>query len=64
MMPKLTPLKAVRAKCLDCSCGSHKEVSDCLIPDCPLFPYRFGKRPVTVRKHNKNKGGDQHETTN
>ena len=38
-------LKAVRAKCLDCSGGSHAEVADCLIRSCPLFPFRMGKNP-------------------
>jgi hypothetical protein len=62
-MSQLTPLKAMRAKCLDCSCGSRKEVSNCQIPDCPIYPYRFGKRPETVSKHNIN-GGSHNETTN
>jgi len=42
----LRPLKAIRAKCLDCCGGISKEVSLCEISDCPLFPYRFGKRPI------------------
>ena len=41
----LTPLKAIRAKCLDCSAGSAHEVSQCAIPACPLYPYRLGKNP-------------------
>lgn len=41
----LTPIKAIRAKCLDCCCGSAKEVELCPIPDCSLYPYRFGKNP-------------------
>lgn len=41
-----TPLKAMRAKCLDCCCGSAQEVSLCPIPNCPLYPYRFGKSPA------------------
>lgn len=41
----LTPIKAIRAKCLDCCCGSAKEVELCPIPDCSLHPYRFGKNP-------------------
>lgn len=41
----LTPIKAIRAKCLDCCCGSAKEVGLCPIPDCSLHPYRFGKNP-------------------
>ena len=43
---KLTPMKAIRAKCLDCSGESAKEVRLCPIKKCPLYPYRFGKRPV------------------
>lgn len=41
----LTPMKAIRAKCLDCCCGSSKEVELCPAPDCPLHSYRFGKNP-------------------
>lgn len=43
---ELTPVKAIRAKCLDCSGGSPGEVAQCVIHTCPLFAYRFGKRPV------------------
>jgi hypothetical protein len=42
---KLTPLRAIRAKCLDCSAGSPGEVRKCHIEDCPLFPFRFGHNP-------------------
>lgn len=41
----LTPIKAIRAKCLDCCCGQYKEVELCPSADCPLYPYRFGKNP-------------------
>ena len=44
-MRTLTPMKAFRAKCLDCSGGSWFEVKHCPINHCPLWPYRFGKRP-------------------
>ena len=40
-----SPIKAIRAKCLDCCCGSANEVRLCTIPDCALYPYRFGKNP-------------------
>lgn len=40
-----TPMKAIRMKCLECSGGSHKEVRECHLIDCPLYNYRFGKRP-------------------
>ena len=41
----MTPLQAIRAKCLDCCCGQAKEVRFCVCPDCSLFPFRFGKNP-------------------
>ena len=44
-MAKLTPIKTIRAKCLECSCGSFIEVKYCTVKKCPLYPYRFGKRP-------------------
>jgi len=44
----LTPMRALRAKCLDCSGGSPMEVKYCVIPECPLWAYRFGKRPEGV----------------
>jgi hypothetical protein len=49
-MKHLTPMKAIRAKCLDCSGGSSSEVRLCEIEDCPLYPWRFGKRPQTVAR--------------
>ena len=41
----LTPMKAIRAKCLDCVCGSPYEVRKCTCEDCPLYVYRLGHRP-------------------
>ena len=41
----LTPLRAIRAKCIDCSAGSMKEVRECVMLDCPLYHYRLGKSP-------------------
>ncbi len=46
-MARLTPVKAIRAKCLDCSGDQPKEVRLCSIPECSLYPYRMGKRPTT-----------------
>jgi hypothetical protein len=48
----LTPVKAIRAKCLECSGGSKKEVRLCRIEDCALFPYRMGKRPKIDQEAN------------
>ncbi len=50
-MKKLTPLKAIRAKCVDCSGHNTAEVRECVVPDCPLYGYRMGKRPKTVQIH-------------
>ena len=44
-MKRLTPLKAIRVKCLDCSGFQPSEIRNCGITDCPLYPYRFGKNP-------------------
>lgn len=41
----LTPLRAIRAKCIDCSAGSMKEVRECVMLDCSLYHYRLGKSP-------------------
>lgn len=41
----LTPLKAIRAKCLECSGGRRSEVERCQIRECPLYAYRHGKNP-------------------
>ena len=46
-MKKLTPLKSIRKKCIDCSGGSYQEVRFCQIEECPLYTYRHGKRPTT-----------------
>lgn len=43
--PNLTPVKAIRKYCIDCSCGSTKEVRVCKIISCPLYAYRFGRNP-------------------
>lgn len=49
---RLTPIKAIRAKCLDCSAGQPSEIRNCQISDCPLYPFRLGKNPFSKRKGN------------
>ncbi len=44
-MDVLTPMKAIRAKCLDRSAGSANEVKLCPVTSCPLYLFRFGKNP-------------------
>lgn len=43
-----TPLKVIRAKCLDCN-YTAKEVRLCPCTDCALYPFRFGKNPYIKR---------------
>ena len=44
-----TPVKAIRAKCLDCSGFQPSEVRKCEDAGCPLFAYRLGKNPSRAR---------------
>ena len=41
----MTPLKSIRAKCLDCCCDQAQEVRFCPSQTCPLWPFRMGKNP-------------------
>ena len=41
----MTPIQAIRAKCLDCCCDQANEVKLCLATRCPLHPFRLGKNP-------------------
>ena len=41
----MTPMKSIRAKCLDCCAGSANEVRLCPVETCPLWGYRSGHRP-------------------
>lgn len=40
-----TPLKAIRAKCLECA-GSASLVRECSSKDCQAFIYRLGRNPA------------------
>ena len=42
-MKRLTPLKSIRKKCIECSGNSVKEVRECQHNDCSLFNNRMGK---------------------
>jgi hypothetical protein len=43
-----TPLKAGRARCLDCA-ETRTDVRNCRQVDCALHPYRMGTGRVTLR---------------
>jgi len=44
-MKPTTPIRSMRAYCLDCTGGDKSMVRACSFESCPLHPYRFGKRP-------------------
>ena len=47
----MTPIKAIRAKCLDCCCGQANEVRLCEITSCPLYEFRMGHNPNIKRQY-------------
>ncbi len=51
----ITPLKAIKKHCLECSGYEKKQVRECAINDCVLFLYRQGTNPnrkgSTLRKN-------------
>ena len=42
---KITPLKAIKSHCLECSGYEKKQVRECEIKDCVLYLYRQGTNP-------------------
>lgn len=45
-----SPVKAIRAFCLDCCGGNSNEVKNCTSSICQLKPFRFGKNPYIKRQ--------------
>jgi len=45
-----SPIKTIRAHCLDCSGGSSKEVGLCQCTTCILFDWRFGIDPRRAKR--------------
>lgn len=40
-----SPMKGIRAFCLECCGGNSNEVKLCVSKNCALYPFRFGKNP-------------------
>ncbi len=36
---------SIKYYCLECVGFAYSEMANCTMPECPLFPYRFGKVP-------------------
>ena len=47
---RVSPLKAIRLKCLDCCNGSSNEVKLCTCEKCPLYPFREGHNPFIAKR--------------
>ena len=47
---RISPLKAIRFKCLNCCCGSSNEVKLCPATSCPLYPFREGHNPFITKR--------------
>ena len=45
---KRTPVKAIRAYCLECCLYSAHEVQLCTAYSCPLYPYRRGENSFNI----------------
>ena len=41
----MSPLKALRLRCIDCSAGSSLEVRLCTAASCPSWPFRMRRNP-------------------
>jgi hypothetical protein len=58
-MGKGKVLKAIRRYCLECCCNSAQEIRLCPSTDCPLWPWRFGKRPTVEMSQNRDEQARQ-----
>ena len=46
----MSVLKAIRAKCMDCSGHSPAVIRECELTHCALHPYRMGKNPFRKKR--------------
>ncbi len=47
---RMSPLKALRARCIDCCAGSRHEVRLCTAVACPAWPFRMGANPYRTKR--------------
>ena len=48
------PVKAIRAKCLDCTGNQYSEVTACTVKSCAIHPFRFGRNPYRSKRELSN----------
>jgi len=53
-MKRLTPLKIIRAHCLECGNGSYRKVKECKAKDCLFYFFRLGLNPRLKGKRRDN----------
>ncbi len=46
----MNPLRAIREKCLDCTCQQPVEVKECTVKTCALWPFRMGTNPYRSKR--------------
>lgn len=46
----MNPVKAIRAKCLDCCGGVLSEIALCPVKDCALYAFRAGRNPFRKKR--------------
>lgn len=46
----MNPMKAIREKCLDCTCQQPIEVKECTVTRCALYPFRMGVNPYRSKR--------------
>ena len=46
----MNPMRAIREKCLDCSCQQPMEVKECTVKTCALHPFKMGKNPYRAKR--------------
>ncbi len=47
-----SPIKAIRAACIDCSGSNAAEARKCVLVNCPLWPLRMGVSPFHASSAN------------
>lgn len=46
----MNPMRAIREKCLDCTCQQPVEVKECTVRACAMYPFRMGKNPYRAKR--------------
>lgn len=46
----MNPVRAIREKCLDCTCQQPVEVKECTVKTCALWPFRMGTNPYRSKR--------------